>query len=133
MDHINAEDDGPCGQRIFLPNTFTGSPRHFVSLYQDALAVVSRFGKPDLFLTMTCNPSWKEIQEALLPGQEAVDRPDVVSRVFKLKLEELKKDLFFSFVFCYRRVPRSISRYFPKFEAPSSSLSKVMARFLKKA
>ncbi|PIC52798.1 hypothetical protein B9Z55_002756 [Caenorhabditis nigoni] len=99
MDHINAEDDGPCGQRIFLPNTFTGSPRHFVSLYQDALAVVSRFGKPDLFLTMTCNPSWKEIQEALLPGQEAVDRPDVVSRVFKLKLEELKKDLFTKNIF----------------------------------
>ncbi|PIC23966.1 hypothetical protein B9Z55_017476 [Caenorhabditis nigoni] len=99
MDHISAEDDGPCGKRIFLPNTFTGSPRHFVSLYQDALAVVSRFGKPDLFLTMTCNPSWKEIQEALLPGQEAVDRPDVVSRVFRLKLEELKKDLFTKNIF----------------------------------
>ncbi|PIC11538.1 hypothetical protein B9Z55_029018 [Caenorhabditis nigoni] len=48
---------------------------------------------------MTCNPRWKEIQEALLPGQEPVDRPDIVSRVFKLKLEELKKDLFVKNIF----------------------------------
>ena len=42
---------------------------------------------------MTCNPKWPEIQNNLLPGQEALDRPDVVARVFKLKKDQLIKDL----------------------------------------
>jgi len=45
--------------------------------YQDAMAIVAKFGKPDLFITMTCNPKWREIEENLLPGQQASDRPDI--------------------------------------------------------
>jgi hypothetical protein len=48
---------------------------------------------PDLFVTFTTNPNWKEIQENLAPGQTYVDRPDLVARVFKLKLKALMKDL----------------------------------------
>ena len=48
---------------------------------------------------MTCNPRWVEITEALLPGQSASDRPDIVNRVFKEKLGAmlagLKSGLFF--------------------------------------
>ncbi|KAF7832300.1 ATP-dependent DNA helicase PIF1 [Senna tora] len=33
------------------------------------MGVVGYFGKRDLFLTMTCNPSWDEIRDLLLPGQ----------------------------------------------------------------
>ncbi|EFN73726.1 hypothetical protein EAG_09471, partial [Camponotus floridanus] len=40
---------------------------------QDAMAIVSKFGKPDLFITMTFNPRWREIEENLLPGQQASD------------------------------------------------------------
>ncbi|EFN73727.1 hypothetical protein EAG_09472, partial [Camponotus floridanus] len=40
---------------------------------QDAMAIVSKFGKPDLFITMTFNPKWREIEENLLPGQQASD------------------------------------------------------------
>lgn len=57
--------------------------------YQDCMALVKKFGKPDLFVTMTTNPKWDEIQKALYPGQTAQDRPDIVARVFKIKLEEL--------------------------------------------
>jgi hypothetical protein len=32
---------------------------------------------------------WPEIQEMLLPGQSAFDRPDLVDRVFKNKLDAL--------------------------------------------
>ncbi|XP_044005460.1 uncharacterized protein LOC122850368 [Aphidius gifuensis] len=53
------------------------------------MAIVQKFGKPDLFVTMTCNPNWREIQENLLPGQTASDRPDIVSRVFNIKKDEL--------------------------------------------
>ena len=62
-------------------------------LYQDALSIVTRFGKPDLFVTFTCNPKWPEIQNALLEPQLAADRPDLCARVFKLKLESLMSDI----------------------------------------
>ena len=62
-------------------------------LYQDAMAIVRYCGKPDLFITMTCNPLWPDITIELLPGQTAQDRPELVSRVFKLKLNELLTDL----------------------------------------
>jgi len=38
---------------------------------------------------MTANPKWDEITAALLPGQTAQDRPDLVTRVFRLKLRAL--------------------------------------------
>ncbi|PIO58097.1 hypothetical protein TELCIR_20472, partial [Teladorsagia circumcincta] len=62
--------------------------------FQDAMAIVARFGKPTYFLTMTCNPQWKEIQENLFTGQTPSDRPDLTSRVFYAKLTELCTDLF---------------------------------------
>jgi len=71
-----------------------------VQLYQDAMAVVRKFGKPDLFITFTCNPEWPEIQVELLEfdgnpakKQAARSRPDLVSCVFKLKLAEFLGDI----------------------------------------
>lgn len=64
-----------------------------VGLYQDAMTMVERLGKPDLFITFTCNPSWPEIKNNLLSGQTANDRPDLIAKVFKLKLEALKHDI----------------------------------------
>lgn len=65
-----------------------------IQCYQDSMAVVSATSPPDLFVTFTCNPLWPEITDNLYPGQTASDRPDLVSRVFKLKLDELRNDLF---------------------------------------
>jgi hypothetical protein len=79
------------GRRIILPATITGSPRWFERSKQDAMAVSRVLGKADLFITMTCNPKWPEIVNELLPGQTAVDRPDVVQRVFLQKANELVK------------------------------------------
>ncbi|XP_073120388.1 uncharacterized protein [Henckelia pumila] len=42
---------------------------------------------------MTCNPNWIEIKEQLLPGQSTQDRPDLITRVFRAKFEEFKKDV----------------------------------------
>lgn len=42
---------------------------------------------------MTCNPTWKEITDNLMHGEKADDRPDLVSRAFRAKLEELKDDI----------------------------------------
>ncbi|XP_021736252.1 uncharacterized protein LOC110702815 [Chenopodium quinoa] len=57
------------------------------------MALVINYGNPDLFITMTCNPSWKEIVEKLLPGQTAQDRPDLITRIFHAKFEEFKSDV----------------------------------------
>ncbi|XP_062014500.1 uncharacterized protein LOC133731039 [Rosa rugosa] len=57
------------------------------------MALVQKYGKPDIFLTMTCNPNWEEIKVELLPGQVAQDRPDLCTRIFRAKFEELKEDV----------------------------------------
>ncbi len=62
-------------------------------LYQDAMARVRKFGKPDLFVTFTCNPKWKEIIDTLLLRQYAKDCPELVTHIFSLKLDALLKDI----------------------------------------
>ena len=81
------------GKQTVLSTTFIGGPRDMRRRYMDAMALVWKYGKPDIFLTMTCNPNWDEIKQDLLPGQIAQDRPDLVTRVFRAKLEVLKKKL----------------------------------------
>ena len=58
------------------------------------MAIVREFRKPDIFMTMTCNPKWNEITGSLLEDQSAADRPDLCARVFRLKKDQLLKDLF---------------------------------------
>jgi len=58
-------------------------------LYEDSIAIVRRFGKPSLFITFTANPMWEEIERGLLPHQCAADRPDLVARVFNLKVRDV--------------------------------------------
>ena len=84
----------PDGRRVILCSTFEGSPRNMQQRYQDSMCIVKEFGKPDYFITFTCNPSWPEILESL--GAKFIqpcDRPDIVARVFHIKLQELMKDL----------------------------------------
>ncbi|XP_062197784.1 uncharacterized protein LOC133900579 isoform X3 [Phragmites australis] len=81
------------GKRTVLATSFIGGPRDKRRRYMDAMALVRKYGKPDVFLTMTCNPNWDEITRELYPSQIPQDRPDLVVRVFRAKLEELKKQL----------------------------------------
>ena len=43
--------------------------------------------------TLTCNPQWEENTSALLLDQKASDRPDLIVKVFRLKLLEILRDL----------------------------------------
>ena len=61
--------------------------------YYDSMAIVRELGRPDIFVTMTCNPNYREIKENLFPYQQPYDRPDLVARIFKLKVDELLHDL----------------------------------------
>ena len=81
------------GRNIILLSSYTNSPRQMFQLYQDAMTIVRKFGKPDLFITFTCNPLWDEITCSLLINQKATDRPDLIVRVFRQKLRELLNDI----------------------------------------
>ncbi|XP_027173989.1 uncharacterized protein LOC113773551 [Coffea eugenioides] len=81
------------GKRIYLPASFIGGPRDMKRRYIDAMTLVQKYGKPDIFLTMTCNPAWPEIKKHLSNGDEAHNRPDVTSRVFRAKLEMLRNGI----------------------------------------
>ncbi|XP_072064980.1 uncharacterized protein [Arachis hypogaea] len=75
---INGDVDAT--KRIILPSTFIGGPRYA--------------GYPSYFITMTCNPEWDEIKREVTPiGLKAEDRPDILCRVFKIKLDGLIVDL----------------------------------------
>ena len=63
------------------------------------MTYVRKYHKPDIFTTFTCNPKWREISETLLPNQSSHDRPDLVSRVFHMKLKDFIKDLTKNAVF----------------------------------
>jgi len=77
------------GNLFILPKEFIGGPRYMREKYQDAMSIVRKFGRPDLFITFTCNPKWDEIQQQLKPGQDASARPDIVARVFRLKMKHM--------------------------------------------
>ena len=81
------------GKRVILPFTFIGNFRFMAQFYQDAINLVRRFGKPDLFITFTCNPKWPKVKNELLINQKSSDRLDLCARVFNLKLKTLLDDI----------------------------------------
>ena len=96
MDHIHARADqlhANVGRIVILPSTFHGSDRNMYQNCQDAMSIVVKYGKPDIFLTMTANIRWPEVTENLLPHQQPSDRPDIISHVFHFKLQELLNDI----------------------------------------
>ncbi|XP_044592333.1 uncharacterized protein LOC123270358 [Cotesia glomerata] len=89
-DAMNVDQDpNNIGRLTILPATYVGSPRHMHEYAQDAMTYVRQYGRPDLFITFTCNPKWEEITQLLLPGQSSSDRHDITARVFKQKLKSL--------------------------------------------
>ncbi|XP_074295820.1 uncharacterized protein LOC141623611 isoform X1 [Silene latifolia] len=95
---LDTVDAGECcvanvGRRVILPPTYIGGPCDMKKRYLNAMALVQKYGKPDLFITMTCNANWPEIQERLAPGELSQNRPDLVARVFRAKLLALKKKI----------------------------------------
>ena len=67
---------------------------------QDAMANVRKFGRPDSFITGTTNLKWPQSLESLTPGQQPHDRPDLLVRVFRLKIKNLLKILKYRCLAC---------------------------------
>jgi Helitron helicase-like domain at N-terminus len=102
---VNGVDMAQMGKHIILPATHPGSSRHMYQLFQDSMAITRHCGKPDIFLTMTANPSWPEIKDNVFSydddndhpdrpkHQTASDRPDIVARVFAQKIKAMLKNI----------------------------------------
>lgn len=87
-------DSSMCGRRIVLPSSFIGGARYMQQKYMDAMALCQHYGYPDMFITFTCNPKWPEITRYLnARGLNSEDRADIVTRVFKMKLDNLIWDI----------------------------------------
>ncbi len=56
-------------KELYLPSSIHGYPPHMAALAKNALVLVSEFGCPHLFITLTCNPKWPKIVSQLLDNQ----------------------------------------------------------------
>ncbi|XP_021995336.1 uncharacterized protein LOC110892485 [Helianthus annuus] len=82
------------GQRVILPSSFTGGSRYMTQNYLDAMSLCKCYGYPDFFITITCNPKWPEVSRFLKDTTvNPVDRPDILCRLFKIKLDAIIKDI----------------------------------------
>ncbi|XP_031097006.1 uncharacterized protein LOC116001257 [Ipomoea triloba] len=94
-------DTNKQGKRIILPSSFTCGARYMIQNYQDAMAICRHKGYPNLFITFTCNPKWPEIQRYMQKcNLKTEDRPDIICRIFKMKLDSLVKEIRSGNLFC---------------------------------
>ncbi|XP_022028245.1 uncharacterized protein LOC110929395 [Helianthus annuus] len=94
VQEVGQSDLSHTGQPVILPSSFTGGSRYMMQNYLDAMALCRTYGYPDFFITITCNPKWPEIVRFI--GDSSIkpeDRPDILCRLFNMKLDELIKDL----------------------------------------
>ncbi|KAK1384411.1 hypothetical protein POM88_022148 [Heracleum sosnowskyi] len=79
---------------LAVDNDFANHRNVVAENKKDSLAVCKEYGHPDLFITFICNPKWEEIQSAVraLGAYDASVRPDLVARVFKMKLDAMITD-----------------------------------------
>ena len=100
-----AEGDDPhaLGRRVILTSSLTGSPRYYTQLFHEAMALVREFGKPDLFLTITCDSNWQELDmlNGMSDGSSEMRnaRIDVLSRVFNSKLNQICREIMVDGIF----------------------------------
>ncbi|XP_076945507.1 uncharacterized protein LOC143616599 [Bidens hawaiensis] len=92
MQSIGNTDVSTAGQRVILPSSFTGGARYMMQNYLDAMCLCRWFGYPDFFITITCNPNWPEVKRFLKDTTlESEDRPDILCRLYKVKLDAMIK------------------------------------------
>ena len=58
------------------------------------MALCKYHGFPDIFITFTCNPKWPEVTRYLKKYNLTTEgRPEILCRVFKMKLDNLIGEL----------------------------------------
>jgi hypothetical protein len=90
-------------------------------IFQDSMAIARYFKKINLFITVTANPNWTEIQQELLPGQDPSNCPDLITCVFQLKMEAILCNIIKNGIFG-RPVAKIYTIKFPKCRLPHMHL-----------
>ncbi|GFX56444.1 helitron_like_N domain-containing protein [Trichonephila clavipes] len=88
MNEADLDPNSLC-QMVILSSSFVNSARYLHEYTHDVFTYVLNYGRPDLFITMTCNPARPEITRELISGQNSTDRHDLTARVFKVKVQKL--------------------------------------------
>ncbi|KAI9113901.1 hypothetical protein K1719_015152 [Acacia pycnantha] len=87
-------DPSSTGRRVIIPSSFTGGARYMIQNYQDAMAICAWAGYPDIFITFICNRMWPEITRHYDEcGLKPCDKPEVLSRIFNVRLNKLMRIL----------------------------------------
>ncbi|KAM3356083.1 hypothetical protein P3S68_022797 [Capsicum galapagoense] len=82
------------GQRVVLSSSFTGGTHYMLQNYQDAKTIYKWAEYADLFIIFTCNLKWPEVTRFVkCRGLSPEDRPDILTKIFKIKLDQLLKNL----------------------------------------
>ncbi|KAH7714908.1 Protein F33H12.6 [Aphelenchoides avenae] len=88
LEGLEFDGDPTIGKAIILPATYPGSPRYWTNQFEDAMAIVRYYGRPDIFLIMTFTlDNGEEFEEC------STDRPDIIARVFDTKKDALMAEL----------------------------------------
>lgn len=93
---VSLSDDAMniASRRIILLSTYLESPRFMTEIYYNAMRICKTYGFPDVCVTFTYLPKWLEITRFVQPRcLSSEDRPDILSQVFKIKIDCLIKDL----------------------------------------
>jgi hypothetical protein len=85
-------------KRSFLSDKHSGTYAYKRRHAHNAISMFRKYGDPDLFITMTCNPNWpefKEYREMMEASGIKYSRtdPSVMYRVFELKVRKLMEVL----------------------------------------
>ncbi|KAM0068502.1 putative transcription factor B3-Domain family [Helianthus debilis subsp. tardiflorus] len=106
---VGQSDLSHTGQPVILPSSFTGGSRYMMQNYLDAMALCRKYGYPDFFITITCNPKWPEIVRFL--GDSSIkpeDRPDILCRLFFI--EDVMAPAFVKII--YDASPSSLDSFY---------------------
>jgi len=77
LDAMNEDGNANNVSRLTILRAINvGNPRHMQKYAQDAMTYVRQYGRPDIFITFTCNPKWIDIMQRLLRAQSPNDRHD---------------------------------------------------------
>lgn len=89
----HGSDVGDVIAPTYMSPTYVGSDKWYEHKCKDAIALQMAHGHPTYFITTTMDPNAAEVALLLEPGQTPNDRPEVLARVFKMRLAQLESDL----------------------------------------
>ena len=67
------------------------------------MAIIRKYSRLSIFITFTTNLKWDKITRELLPRQTATDRPDLVMRIFYIKVTHFLHNLKWKQIFSWYR------------------------------